>query len=165
MRNQSTFSLISGNVTVDHIKPPSYQWAGRLDEDRELLFEQAYQIERADWDKGIEDCVYRIHDRTFCDLSGLSGETIHKTEDGFELRRHSDGTVFLFSCIDIPTFDAGDREWDSMSHLAVYRDEQGINMIHCTHGYKIPRIGVYISLLKGIPAFLKWIEILETWGF
>lgn len=31
-------------------------------------------------------------------------------------------------------------------------------MIYCRHGYAVPRIKVYIGLMKSIPAFTEWPE-------
>lgn len=31
-------------------------------------------------------------------------------------------------------------------------------MIYCRHGYAVPRIKVYIGLMKSIPAFTEWLE-------
>lgn len=158
MTEKKDILIMSGNAMVNALSEPVYQWAGRLDEDRELVFSKAYEIAPTHYGEGISDVVFRVHSREFKDLSFLYGETLQEYPNHNEIRRHADGTKFYFSYESIPTFDSGDREWDSMSHIAVYADDEGINMIHCRHGYAIPRIKVYIGLKKSIPAFNLWLE-------
>lgn len=153
--------VLSGSVKLTGQQKTSYYWQGRYDEDRELVFERAYEIEHTDWGEGVRGCVYRVHDREFRDLSCMKGETLRKFSDETEIRLHEDGTRFLFRFVDIPTFDSGDREWDSMEHIAVYRDSFGINLISCRHGYAIPRIMIYTGLTRSVPGLTKWLELLD----
>lgn len=160
MPDNQDIVILSGEATVTSLSKPSYQWAGRINEDRELIFKHAYKIERRSWDRGIENCFYRVHNREFKDLSCMSGDTLQKFPDDYEIREHADGTKFMFSYGSIPTFDSADREWDSMCHTAVYCDDYGINMIRCRHGYKIPHIEIYLGLIKSIPGFSAWLKLL-----
>ena len=100
--------VLSGSVKLTEQQKTSYYWQGRYDEDRELVFEKAYEIEHINWSEGVRDCIYRVHDREFKDLSCMSGKTLKKFSDDTEIREHEDGTEFLFFFIDIPTFDSGD---------------------------------------------------------
>lgn len=158
MTEKKGILILSGNAVVNALSKPVYLWAGKFDEDRELIFSKAYEIEPNHYGEGISNVTFRVHSRKFKDLSFLNGKTLQEYPDHNEIRRHADGTKFYFSYESIPTFDSGDREWDSMSHLAVYADDEGINMIHCRHGYAIPKIKVYIGLKKSIPAFNLWLE-------
>ena len=150
--------VLSGKAEVKVISKPVYKWEGKTGEDRELVFRSAYVIAPPGLGEGVSSVAFRVHTREFCDLSFLKGETVQKYPGNKEIRRYADGTPFMFSYERIPTFDSGDREWDSACHLAVYADADGINMIHCRHGYKVPRIEVYIGLVKSIPAFTEWLE-------
>ena len=154
--------IIQGNVIVKEISKPIFEWSGKADDDRELVFNRAYEIAPPYLGEGISNMVFRVHNREFKDLSFLNGETLQEYPHHNEIRKHADGTKFMFSYNNIPTFDSGDREWDSAVHITVYADESGINLIHCRHGYKVPRIKVYIGLQKSIPAFTEWLEKLEN---
>ena len=154
--------VLSGTAELNELPNPACEWSGRIDEDRTLVFTNAYSIERKDWSHGIENCVYRVHDREFTDLSCMSGKTLQKYSDGSELREHEDGTVFLFSRGSIPTFDSGDREWDSMSLTALCCDSEGVTLIRCCRGYKIPKITIYTGLRKTTREFTEWLNRLPA---
>ena len=135
----------------------------------ELTFGRAYALYRINWDYGISDCTYSIHGREFKDLSFGIGETVEKIDDndsiGHSLRIYPDGKKFIFAFEEIPTFDSGDRVWDSVRHVALYCDDKGVNLIHCQHGYQIPRIEIYIGLNKIAPGFSKWLNYIDCHDF
>ena len=95
-------------------------------------------------------------------ITFLEGDVIRELADDMDIRLHEDGTRFVFSYTDIPTFDSGDREWDSMAHIALYRDEKGVNLLHCRHGYRIPQIEVCLGLTNTVPEVTEWLELLNT---
>ena len=51
---------------------------------------------------------------------------------------HEHEAVKLFR--DIPCFDSGDREWDSMHSLMFVHNEGKLHAIYCVEGYSIARI-------------------------
>ena len=154
--------VIMGNERATLLDNSSFRFAGLVSEDRELCFREAYEIERVDWGKGIQGCVYRVGSREFEDLSCMKGETIRKLEiPDYELRLHADGTRFLFQYEDIPTFDSSDREWDSTFNMCVYRDGETVVVIRCSHGYKIPRIRIFIGLEKSVEKFTRALRELD----
>ena len=158
--NDNAVKVFSDKVSLKELQDTKFQWRGNYKEDRELIFEQAFCIERIDWNEGIKDCEYTVHKRRFTDLSFLAGRTIEKYPDDYEIRVHKDRTKFLFSYVSIPTFDSGDRVWDSMHHSAVYCDDEDIILIDCCHGYAIPRIKIYIGLKRSVPALTEWLKLL-----
>ncbi len=160
LEKNDDISIYSGKVRLKDIKA-SFNWNGNYKEDTELIFKKAYSIEHSGFDEGISGCTYSVHRRRFTDVSFAKGGMLDHYPRGYEIRRHADGTEFLFSFNDIPTFDEGDRDWDSMEHIAVYCDDEGINLIQCRHGYEIPRINVYIGLIKSIPALDEWLNLLK----
>jgi len=163
MSNTNDIVILSGNVGVKNLLMTTYRWSGRIDGDRELEFKKAYEIYAKDWDEGIVNCIYSIHGRKFQNLSCMEGNTLQEIQDDddhYEVREHADGTKFVFSWGSIPTFDFGDREWDSMYKAAIYADAEGIHMISCSHGYRIPRIKVYIGLVRSFPALAELLSCL-----
>lgn len=119
MSDNREIVIISGNVKVKEIENPVFEWAGRVNDDRKLVFKSAYEIAPPHLAEGISNLTFRVHDREFKDLSFLVGETLQEYPDHYEIRKHQDGTKFVFSYSSIPTFDSGDREWDSICHIAV----------------------------------------------
>lgn len=158
MFGKKDIRVLSGYGLVKTLSRPVCLWPGKRDEDRELVFKRAYEIKPKYPKEEISDLTFRVHSREFRDLSFLDGETLQKYPDENEIRRHADGTKFCFSYESIPTFDFGDRKWDSARHIVVYADDDGIHMIRCHHGYAIPGIEVYIGLQKSVPAFDVWLE-------
>ena len=158
--NDNVVKVFSDKVSIKKMENTKFQWRGEYGDDLELIFEQAFCISPIDRNKGINDCIFTIHDRRFTDLSFLNGKTINEYPDDYEIREHDDGTKFLFSFVDIPTFDSEDRVWDSMDHLAVYCDDTDIVLIQCKHGYEIPRINIYIGLKRSVPVFTEWLKLM-----
>lgn len=128
-----------------------------------LEFEECFEIRHVDWHRGIQDCVYQVNEKTFTDLSFLKGEVkinFHSSRDdySYQLRKNADGEKFLRYWEKIPTFDDGDRDWDSEELRALYVDEQGINLIHCHCGYELPHIKICVGLKKASPEILRWLN-------
>ena len=160
-RYGSDIEIVSENAVL---KPAEkvFRWPVRKGEGFTLKFRSVYQIKPRNWNTGIQNCAYRVRDRAFTDLSFLEGDVIRELADDMDIRLHEDGTRFVFSYTDIPTFDSGDREWDSMAHIALYRDEKGVNLLHCRHGYRIPQIEVCLGLTNTVPEVTEWLELLNT---
>lgn len=157
--------ILRGNADAKPIDHPVFKWSGKVGEDLDLVFRCAYEIAPPHFGEEISNLSFRVHNREFQDLSFLNGVTLQKCSDRYEIRKHADGTKFVFSYSNIPTFDLSDRVWDSMSHLAAYADEAGINIVFCKHGYKIPCIMVYVGLVKSIPAFTELLKKLGCEDF
>ena len=151
-----------GPVSMDReLKFPTYSWYGPVSMDRELKFREAYEIERNDWNNGIQGCIYQVKGQEFTDLSFVKGKTLAEYPDDYEIREHMDGTKFLFSYSSIPTFDYTDRLWASTSYIAIYEIENEVVLLSCRHGAKIPRIEIYIGLEKSVPSFDRWLYVLK----
>ena len=153
--------VLQGNVQLNAKPNTTYSWFGPVSMDRELKFREAYEIERNDWNNGIQGCIYQVKGREFTDLSFVKGKTLEEYPDDYEIREHMDGTKFLFSYSSIPTFDYADRLWDSTSHIAVYEMGNEVVLLSCRHGAKIPRIKIYVGLEKSIPSFDRWLSVLK----
>ena len=165
---QKDVEIISGNnVFLQSSKNKDYKWPLSSSKNVNLLFGSAYTI-KGGWD-GIS-CIYTVRGREFEDLSFASGTTlreIYNYDDslGHKLREYEDGKKFLFTYEDIPTFDFGDREWDSIKNIVIYFDDEheSFTLIHCSHGYKIPQIEIYLDLdLKSAdPEFFDLLKLVK----
>lgn len=158
--------ILSGsNVTLKKLNATNYDFLLPDRSNVELIFERAYEIKHLNWEYGIRNCVYLVHGREFEDLSFATGETLKEFNScygiGHALKIYPDGKKFIFAFEEIPTFDSGDREWDSMKYVVLYRDDEGVNLIHCQHGYEIPSIKIYIGLYKITPVISKWLNYLN----
>lgn len=100
--------VLQGDVELETLSNTAFPWYDPDSKEREIQFREAYVIERNDWDKGIQGCVYQINGREFTDLSFAKGKTLAEYPDRYEIRQHMDGTKFLFYYSSIPTFDDAD---------------------------------------------------------
>ena len=113
-----------------------------------LEFDRASVICHISFCEPMHNCEYRVHSKQFKDLSFVKGEKVKDLSDGISIRKYEDGTRYLYFHEEIPTFDSGDRDWDSDRVVVMYVDEDGVTLIHCRFGYGIPRIEVYCRLKK-----------------
>ena len=163
MKDSSVIILSGNNVVLDPVEEKTYVWREPNFETKMTLeFSQVYELRHTDWSEGIRNCVWQLNGRTFQDMSCLNGEVIKKfhtkrNDYSYQLRQYSDGKKFLFYCEEIPTFDSGDREWDSMDYRALFYDDCGINLVHCHEGYKLPRINICVGLKKASPEIMRWL--------
>lgn len=95
----------------------------------------------------------------------MMGKDVMKIDEKYELREYGDGRKFIFSSGSIPTFDSGDREWNSGAAMAIYCDEAGVNMIRSSYGYKISRIEIYLGLQRASGDFQRLVECLQCPDF
>lgn len=135
-------------------RAPDGQWV-------ELAFRKSFVLESLGVGETLQNCTYRIHRREFTDLSFVHGETGEKWPRNFEIRKHKDGTKFLFAYESTPTFDFEDRLWSGMVHTAVYRDKRGINLISCHHGTYVSEIHIYLGLKNLMPEDASWLKALN----
>lgn len=155
--------ILQGNAIL---KPSDYTtvWWRNADENTcKLQFAQAFEITREDWDSSLKNCTYQVREKKFKDLNFVKGiplKTFAQNQySGYrlELRKYRDDDKnFLYQCEDIPTFDSGDREWDSFKECVIYFDEV-ITLISCRYGYKIPRIEIYFDLKAADANFFRWL--------
>ena len=149
--------ILSGeNVRLKVVEDNKYTW-----DNIQFEFAEIYQIEHTNHG-GIQDCVWKVNGRIFTDLSCLQGDlikdfTTDRNDCLYRLKKYSDGTKFLFYREEIPTFDDGDREWDSMKYRAVYCDNRGVNLIHCHEGYRLARINICVGMKKVSKEFFRWL--------
>lgn len=101
-----------------------------------INFAQVFELSRA-------DIRYSVRGRNFVGLNFRDGEIISALHNN-ELRRHADGTQFLY-------------QRENLDERVFYRDELGVNCIHCRQ----PAQQIYICLgLKNPPPQLA--ELLKN---
>ena len=153
--SDSGIHILDGNVRMIAEKDTCYRLPGPYGEEKKLDFTKAYRIEEYGGDTGIRNCCYNIYDRKFRDLSCMNGRILRELPNQYEIRMHADGTVFLFFCTDSSVEDLWDRVWKGILKAALYRDEAGIHLISCRHGYRISEIDIFLGLKKGDPEIME----------
>lgn len=162
MKSNNTVDITNrANFTLEEINPSCTMNFGK-DERYNFEFKEAYMIESNDSDKGIKNCLFRIHSRTIEDLSFTEGATVTEYSDKGKLKLGPDGVKFLYFYNDIPTFDSYDRIWDGDEYIILYRDPEGVNLIYCRSGYRIPKIKIYVGFKKSNPDFSEYLNLLSS---
>lgn len=157
--------ILNGNVRLEQIQDTEFLWRCVNGRKEKLKFKNAFSIKHKDFATGVRDCTYVVHGRKFTDLSCMMGTDIMKIDDEYILREYEDGRKFIFYSREIPTFDSGDREWNSETAMAVYCDEAGLNMIYSSCGYKISYIEIYLGLQNAYGDFKRFIDYLQCSDF
>lgn len=158
MKSNNTVDITNGaDVTLEDINP-SYTIDLKKGRKYSFEFKKAYMIRSNDSEQGIRNCIFRIHGRTIEDLSFTEGVTLTKYPDKGELRLSPDGVKFLYFYNDIPTFDSYDRIWDGDEYNIIYKDSEGVNLIYCRSGYRIPKIKIYVGLKNSNPDFSEYLN-------
>lgn len=152
---------MSARLKVTMMEDTVFHWKDPTGQGFTLTFKEAFDLKHAEIGEDISGCPFRIHERTFTGLSFLRGDTLAAYGGSHQLRKHADGTLFLFSYASTPTFDFSDRLWSGVSHTVIYRDKQGVTLLHCHHGAYAANIEVYLGLAEANPSFDPWLKRLE----
>ena len=161
--NSEVVKILQGDVELTPIENPFTLWRNADFNLLHLDFAQGFRIRHSNWDEGIHNCIYQVCDKQFKDISFVKGKKLKTfaTNDTIRyslmLKKFPDSEKnFLYQCEEVPTFDSGDREWDSFKEIVIYFDEK-IILIESSYGYKIPRIEIYFDLKKAEGDFIKWL--------
>ena len=138
--------IVNGCVRLGKKTENSFLWQKENGKEIRLSFSCAYRIEERDWGAGVDSCDYQVFDRSFRNLSCMNGKMLRRFSDGCELRKHIDGTPFLFFQRETATYDIWDRVWNGIEQLCFYQDKHGIHLIVCKHGYRIAGIDIFLHL-------------------
>lgn len=118
---------------------------------------------------GMDGYTYSFNDRTYRDVQPFTTETIEKLSENVSIARDAFGEMVLRRYTNIPTFDSGDREWDSAEIEYLMFDGKDIHLIIMRGGYRIAYLIFYEKLLtadarmKPIFKKLSWPVDNITW--
>ena len=130
-------------------EPLPYTFKIPLD-DREtalsLGFKKRYK-KRDAW-KGMDGYTYSFNDRSYTDVRAFQTKAIEMLSDNVSIARDTFGDMVLRRRTEIPTFDSGDREWDSTELEFVMFDGKDIHLIVMRGGYSIAHLIFYEKLLN-----------------
>ena len=114
-----------------------------------ILLEFRHQTRRADFgSKGLDGYTYSYNGRTYRDTESLRVAPMEEISRNVFLTADAYGEKVLRTYTQIPTFDSGDREWDSMELEYLFFDGKHIHLVVMRGGYRIAKLTFYEQLLS-----------------
>ena len=110
-----------------------------------LEFARAYRKEH--FGAGMDGYTYSFNGRTYRDVESLWLEPVEDLSKNVQITRDAYGGKVLKTLTRIPTFDSGDREWDSRELEFLFFDGKQIHLVVMRGGYRIARLTFYEHLL------------------
>ena len=158
--------IISGDCVLNKSDNTVFEWPDINGSKINLSFQTAFEIEARSIGEGIGNAVFLINGHKFSCRNSMAGDTVKDIldEDRLGTRRVykviklKSGRMALRHYHNVPTFDSDDREWDGDYNISIYKDKQGINLIHTRSGYQIPRVYIFIGLKEWDSEFDSWLE-------
>lgn len=96
---------------------------------------------------GMDGYTYSFNSRTYKDIQAFRTPGIEKLSENISIARDTFGSLVLRRYTEIPTFDSGDREWDSEEFEYLMFDGQDIHLIIMRGGYHIAHLIFFEKLL------------------
>ena len=96
---------------------------------------------------GMDGYTYSFHGRTYRDVASLRVAPLEEIFKNVYLTADAYGEKVLRTYKQIPTFDSGDREWDSMELEYLFYDGKHIHLVVMRGGYRIAKLIFYEKLL------------------
>ena len=119
--------------------------------------------------EGMDGYTYSFNGRSYTDVRAFQTKAIEMLSDNVSIARDAFGDMVLRRRTEIPTFDSGDREWDSTELEFLMFDGKDIHLIVLRGGYSIAYWTFYEKLLtadariKPIFEKLGWPKDNITW--
>lgn len=111
---------------------------------------------------GMDGYTYTFNGRTYRDTESLRVAPMEEITPNVFLTADAYGEKVLRTYKQIPTFDSGDREWDSMELEYLFFDGKHIHLLVMRGGYRIAKLTFYEKLLS---ADMRMKPIFETMGW
>lgn len=109
------------------------------------------QYRRESGMSGLDGYTYSFNDRTYRDTESLRVAPMKEIAPNVYLTADAYGEKVIRTYTQIPTFDSGDREWDSMELEYLFFDGKHIHLVVMRGGYRIARLTFYTELLSADP--------------
>lgn len=97
---------------------------------------------------GMDGYTYSYNGRTYRDTESLRVGPMTEIFPDVFLTADAYGEKVLRTYEQIPTFDSGDREWDSMELEYLFFDGKHIHLVVMRGGYRIAKLTFYEKLLS-----------------
>lgn len=141
-------------------EPASYRLRLNTGHMAGLQFEDSWKISHNDCE--LSSYSYTLNGKSYTGVSCLNVKENEEIGDQIYIREDQYGSKVLCVVTDIPTFDSGDREWDSYMTEYLMFDGRDINLIVKRGGYKIASLTFYTKLTA---ADVELKDCLERLGF
>ena len=110
-----------------------------------LAFQSTYT--RTNFGTGMDGYTYSFNGRTYQDVASLRVAPLEEIYKNVYLTADAYEEKVLRTYKQIPTFDSGDREWDSMELEYLFFDGKHIHLVVMRGGYRIAKLTFYEKLL------------------
>lgn len=97
--------------------------------------------------KGMEGYTYTFNGRVYKDIQSFISPAVEELAENISIGKDAYGEMVLRRYTQIPTFDSGDREWDSEENEYLMCDGRDIHLIVMRGGYRIAHLKFYEKLL------------------
>lgn len=111
-----------------------------------LSFRESYRRESGS--RGLDGYTYSFNGRSYQDVESLCREPVEDVFKNVQITTDVHGEKVLKTYTQIPTFDSGDREWDSKELEFLFFDGRDIHLVVMRGGYRIARLTFYEKLLS-----------------
>ena len=152
MLNLFTRSFLRKNA--EHLKH-------RLTINGENLFLE-FQSETAVKKRGVSEALdghkYRLNNVLYTDEESFRKTELEQLSEDVSINEDSYGRKVLYVHTSVPTFDSGDREWDSSINEYLMFDGSNVNLIKCRRGYRISSITIYVRLISASENTRSWLK-------
>lgn len=95
----------------------------------------------------MDGYTYSFNSRSYRDVDSLWAESIEELTQNISIGMDQFGEKVLRIHYSIPTFDSGDRQWDSKRQLYLMCDGKDIHLVIMNGGYQIARLTFFEKLL------------------
>lgn len=95
----------------------------------------------------MDGYTYSFNGRTYKDIQAFTTPAVEKLSGNVSIARDAFGDMVLRRYTSIPTFDSGDREWDSEEIEYLMFDGRDIHLVVMRGGYRIAYLIFYEKLL------------------
>lgn len=112
-----------------------------------FLLEFQKESERSGWNSSMDGYTYCFNGRIYRDVESLWNEPAEDIAKNVQIVTDVYGEKVLKTYTQIPTFDSGDREWDSKRLVFLFFDGRGIHLVLLKGGYRIASLTFYETLL------------------
>ena len=117
---------------------------------------------KTNWNSGMDGYTYTFNGRTYQDVESLWQEPVEDITENVQITTDVHGEKVLKTYTQIPTFDSGDREWDSKELEFLFFDGKHIHLLVMRGGYRIAKLTFYTGLLA---ADVRLKPIIEKLGW
>lgn len=114
------------------------------EKDLRLEFRDSYT--KTNFSGGMDGYTYTLGGRTYRDVESLWLEPTEPLCKNVQITTDTYGQRVLMTCTQIPTFDSGDREWDSKELEFLFFDGKHIHLVLMRGGYRIAKLTFWEEL-------------------